>query len=122
MQEDRFQYKLVVVVRSDLKLSPGKMAVQVANAAVGCALECRERSRKKFDAWLKEGQRKVVVRVKSLSELHMTRESARGRGLITSLVADAGLTEVPPGTVTCLGIGPAGNEEVDPVTGGLQLL
>ncbi len=122
MQEDKFQYKLVVVVRSDLKLSPGKMAVQVAHAAVGCALQCREGNRKTFDAWLKEGQRKVVVRIKSLSELHMIRENARGRGLVTSLVADAGLTEVPPGTVTCLGIGPAENDEIDPVTGSLQLL
>ena len=52
----------------------------------------------------------------------MVRENARGRGLVTSLVADAGLTEVPPGTVTCLGIGPAENGEIDPVTGSLQLL
>ncbi len=122
MQGDRFQYKLVVAVRTDLKLSPGKMAVQVAHAAVGCAVECREGNRKIFDAWLKEGQRKIVVRVKSVSELHLLREAARARGLMTSLVADAGLTEVPPGTVTCLGIGPAKNMEIDPLTGGLQLL
>ncbi len=122
MHADSFQYKLVVVVRSDLRLSPGKMAVQVAHAAVGCALKCREENRRIFDAWLRDGQRKVVVRVKSLGELHLLREIAAGRALVTTIVADAGLTEVPPGTITCLGIGPAKNEEVDPVTGELQLM
>ena len=117
-----FQYKLVVAVRTDLKLSAGKTAVQVAHAAVSCAVQCLQKEKKKFSSWMDEGQRKIVVRVKNLEELHALREDARRNGLITSLIADAGLTEIPAGTVTCVGIGPAENQEIDTVTGNLPLL
>ena len=49
-------------------------------------------------------------------------ELAKRRGLPSFLVRDAGLTELEPGTVTCLGIGPEREEEIDRITGDLPLL
>lgn len=115
-------YKMVFAVRRDLKLGPGKLAVQVAHAAVALALQNAKARRKEFDAWLDDGQKKVVVRVEGLEQLHRLKSDAEARGLPTSLVQDAGLTEVPPGTVTCLGIGPARDREMDPITGALPLV
>jgi PTH2 family peptidyl-tRNA hydrolase len=57
-----------------------------------------------------------------MKTLYELKSIAEGLGITTSLVQDAGLTEVPPGTVTCLGIGPAPNPEVDKVTGSLSLM
>lgn len=122
MAAEDFEYKVVVAVRRDLRLSPGKLAVQVAHACVNLALMERNRKREAFHAWLGEGQRKVAVRVEGLRDLYGLRAQAEERGLPTTLVQDAGLTEVEPGTITCLGIGPGSNGELDPITGELPLL
>lgn len=115
-------HKLVVAVRSDLELSRGKLAVQVAHASVMAAFDAKARHRRWFADWYAEGQKKVVVKAAGLPELHALRTRARALGLPTALVEDAGLTELPPGTVTCLAVGPGPNELVDRVTGSLRLV
>jgi PTH2 family peptidyl-tRNA hydrolase len=115
------EYKLVVVVRTDLGLTKGKMAVQVAHASVNCAMQAYGRRRRVYDEWLREGQKKIVAKVSTVRELLELKSMAEAKGLTTSLVTDAGLTQVPPGTTTCLGIGPAAAKEVDPLTGHLGL-
>lgn len=104
------------MVRGDLRLSKGKLAAQVSHASVTAA----DRSDCKRD-WLPE-QKKVVVECGSLDELLDLHEQARQLGLSTALIRDAGHTEIPSGTITCLGIGPAAEEELDKVTGNLKLL
>jgi len=115
------EYKLVVVVRDDLRMSGGKLAVQVAHAAVSCALQAKAKRPEWFSKWFKEGQRKVVVKAKGLEDLIALKDKASRAGLPNELVTDAGLTELPPSTTTCLGIGPAPESQMDPITGALPL-
>jgi len=119
---EEFKFKQVLVVRSDLKMSKGKTAVQVAHASLLAADEARRRWRRWWKGWIGEGQRKVVVKVSSLEELLRLKKEADLIGLPTSMVEDKGLTEVPPGTVTSIGIGPAPSGKVDAITGELPLL
>jgi PTH2 family peptidyl-tRNA hydrolase len=72
-------------------------------------------------SWLNEGQKKVVAKVKSLESLEKLRREAENNNLPNALIEDKGLTQVPPGTVTALGIGPAPEEEVDRITHDLPL-
>ncbi|OGS52015.1 MAG: aminoacyl-tRNA hydrolase [Euryarchaeota archaeon RBG_13_61_15] len=120
-RKGEMEYKLVVVVRDDLKMSGGKLAAQVAHAAVTCALEAKARKTKWFSAWYAEGQRKVVLRARDLEELRILNDKASRAGLPRTLITDAGLTELPPNTTTCLGIGPAPEGEIDQITGHLPL-
>src|SRR3990172_306733 len=115
-------HKLVVAVRADLDLSRGKLAVQVAHASVMAALDAKARHRRWFAAWDAEGQEKGGVRAPGIPELHGLRARARALGLPTALVEDAGLTELPPGTVTCLAVGPGPNELVDQGTGHPEVM
>ena len=119
---DEFEYKQVIVFRGDLKLSKGKIAAQAGHAAVSAAEEARKRHRGWWDAWLFEGQRKIAVKVKDEKELLELEEAAEELGLPNALIVDRGLTEIPPDTITCLGIGPAPAEKVDRLTADLPLL
>lgn len=116
------KYKMVIAVREDLNLSCGKIAAQASHAAVTCALEAKKSKTKWFNSWRLEGAKKVVVKVADLEELRYLERLAKSKKLIACAITDAGLTEVLPNTVTCVGIGPAPNELIDPVTGTLSLL
>jgi PTH2 family peptidyl-tRNA hydrolase len=117
-----FHYKQVIVFRSDLKLSKGKIAAQSGHAAVSAAEEARKHHKVWWKAWISEGQCKIAVKVKSEKEILELEKQAKELALPYALIMDRGLTEVPPGTITCLGIGPAPSEIVDKLTGRLPLL
>jgi len=116
-----FEYKQVLVFRKDLKMGKGKIAAQAGHAAVSAAQEAYVRRKQWWEAWLSEGQRKIAVKVPSEKELHDLEAAADKLGLPYALIVDRGLTQIPEGTVTCLGIGPAPNGLVDRLTGHLPL-
>ena len=113
--------KMVIVARKDIKLSAGKLAAQVGHAAVDCALKAKRHQPDAFEKWYSEGQKKVVVKAESERELFRLKLEAERAGLTTALIADAGHTELPPGTITVLGVGPGREIDVDRVTGSLPL-
>lgn len=116
------EYKQVIVVRTDIKMSKGKLAAQVAHASVTAAELARVRYHEWWTAWFAQGQKKVVLKVSSLDELLKIKEQADKEKLPNALIQDRGLTELPPGTITALGIGPAPSDRIDKITGSLPLL
>jgi len=110
--------KQVIAARTDLGMGRGKLAAQVAHAAMNAAENADPDA---VRAWKDAGQPKIVVKVGSESELLEVAENARRRGLPTSIVRDAGRTQLDSGTATTCGVGPAQDNEVDAVTGDLSL-
>lgn len=103
-------------------MSRGKIAAQAGHAAVSAAEEARKHHGGWWKIWMKEGQCKIAVKVKNEKELLELEKKAKELALPCSLITDRGLTEVPPGTATCLGIGPAPTEKIDIITAMLSLL
>ncbi|HUH99952.1 MAG TPA: peptidyl-tRNA hydrolase Pth2 [Nitrososphaerales archaeon] len=117
------EIKQVIVVRSDLKMGKGKTAAQVAHAALDAAEVAKNRHPDWYESWREQGQAKVVVKTDGGEDaLEELQKQARSLGLPVSLIVDRGLTQLEPGTQTCLGIGPAPSGEIDRVTGKLKLL
>ena len=103
-------------------MGKGKLAAQVAHASLSSAEAAMKRRPSWFDGWKEGGQAKIVLRVESEEDLKILYQKAKTAGLPASVVEDRGLTQLEPGTVTCLGIGPAPDAEIDEITGKLKLL
>lgn len=111
--------KMALVVRTDLSMTKGKIAAQVAHAAIQCF---RSQDKSKLDSWLRQGQPKVVLKVGSLEDLEGIQRAVQAQGLCNQTILDAGHTQIPSGTLTVLGIGPDTEEKINQVVGHLKLM
>lgn len=111
--------KQVIVIRNDLKMSKGKTAAQACHACLG---SYKKVNTDKIQDWERDGEKKVIVKVNRLEKLFEIKEIAKKNNVPNYMVKDAGRTEIPTGTITCLGIGPDDDEIVDKVTQNLKLL
>lgn len=114
--------QMSLIVRSDLKMSPGKIGAQCAHAAVLCYAKAAKSKPAHLDRWLNLGQPKVVLRVGSQGEIDYLSKLANEKNVVNGVVYDAGRTEVLAGTQTVLGIGPDTKTKIDELTGKLRLL
>lgn len=117
-----FSFKQIIIIRTDIKMSKGKIAAQAGHAAVSSAEYARKNRPEWWSPWINEGQCKIAVKVGSEEEILELERKARSANLPIALIVDRGLTELPPSTITCLGIGPAPSNKVDSITGNLHLL
>ena len=120
-ESNEYLSTMVLIVRSDLKLSSGKMVAQTGHAAVEIALKAKRSEPNLLTRWRNEGARKIALKVANEDALKQLYNDAINAKLITYLVKDAGHTEIPPGTLTVVGIlGP--RRAVDALVGNLSLL
>jgi len=85
-----FSFKQVIAVRVDLKMGKGKLAVQVAHAALGAAEEARRTRRGWYDRWVSEGQAKIAVKVGSEKEVQDLKRRAEKLGYLSPLSRTGG--------------------------------
>ncbi|OLN91949.1 Peptidyl-tRNA hydrolase 2 [Colletotrichum chlorophyti] len=122
--------KLVLVVRTDLGMTKGKMAAQASHATLACykslskaaARDPSSPAAKILSRWERLGQAKIAVQIKNQEEMLDLMRKARGLGVTAEVIADAGRTQIEAGSLTVLGVGPAPRSLVDQITGHLKLL
>ena len=111
--------KQIIVVRDDIEMSPGKLAAQCCHASVSAVLASKKT---KVSGWTAGGQKKIVLQVPGEESLFELKRKCDKAGIVSFLVSDAGHTELVPGTVTAIGIGPDADGKIDKITGSLKLL
>jgi PTH2 family peptidyl-tRNA hydrolase len=111
--------KQVIVLRRDLQMSTRKLTVQACHASVAAVLGAKKDA---LESWNVEGQTKIVLEVNSLAELHNLKTRCEQVGILNVLISDAGRTELAPGAITALAIGPADDLLIDKITGSTPLL
>uniref|UniRef100_A0A182QSL9 peptidyl-tRNA hydrolase n=1 Tax=Anopheles farauti TaxID=69004 RepID=A0A182QSL9_9DIPT len=116
------EYKMVLVVRNDLKMGKGKIAAQCGHAAVGAFETGVQKTPALIKKWRNSGQAKIAVKVESEAVMMEIYQTARANKLNCCLIRDAGRTQIEPNTKTVLAIGPAPVAALDSVTGQLKLL
>jgi PTH2 family peptidyl-tRNA hydrolase len=111
--------------------STGKIAAQCGHATLACFKSISKAARaagpsspaaRLLQRWEHHGQAKVALQTKSADEMHELMAKARSLGITAEVIADAGRTQIDPGSLTVLGVGPAPKSAVDQVTGHLKLL
>ncbi|KAI5124469.1 hypothetical protein M0805_008352 [Coniferiporia weirii] len=112
--------KLVLVVRTDLKLWPGDIAAH--NATLACYKALTLKNPKLVRHWEVTGQAKIALKGTSEEQLLELEAIAKSLNLCARVVHDKELTKDKEGTRTVLGIGPAPVELINQVTGKLRLL
>jgi PTH2 family peptidyl-tRNA hydrolase len=103
-------------------MSIGKMITQACHAAVAANELAKKTHSKQWRSWVDEGSKKVALEAEDFEELQELAVLAEQLELVNVYITDAGYTEVLPGTVTCLAIGPDEEYKINKVTGKLPLL
>ena len=116
------EIKQVIIIRKDLGMGVGKTVAQGSHASLMSYLETVRSGGKVAEEWIAAGEKKIVLKVDSEEVLRKLYEAFKYKKIPCALVSDAGLTELPPGTVTALGIGPWRSRDIDLFTSGLKLL
>ncbi|KAF8350247.1 peptidyl-tRNA hydrolase PTH2-domain-containing protein [Amanita rubescens] len=113
--------KLVLVVRTDLGMTSGKVAAQSGHATLACYKALMRKNPELVRHWERTGQAKIALKANSEEQLLELEAIAKSLNLCARSIQDAGHTQVEAGTRTVLGIGPAPVELIDKVTGKLRL-
>lgn len=123
--------KQVIVVNNELrsKLRHGKLAAQVSHASLGAVFSISIDSHTvksiplspELKVWFNEKFTKVVLRADNEEHLLAIHKQAEEAGLMTALIKDIGNTVFHEPTYTCVGIGPATDDQLNPITGDLKM-
>lgn len=109
--------KLVLLVRTDLKMDKGKIAAQCCHATLACYKSMQGSNPQLLKHWERIGQAKVALKCPTEEEMNRLEKHAKSLGLCARSIRDAGRTQIAAGSKTVLGIGPGPVKIVDQVTG-----
>lgn len=116
--------KIVLVIRNDLNMSEGKIVSQTSHAVADLIMNNEHSSPlywELFDLWSQTGMKIVTLCCDSQDQITRIENTCKELKVPHTVVRDAGRTQVPEGSVTCMGIGPLAEQTAKKLTGNLAL-
>ena len=114
--------KMVCIVNQGLKMGKGKIAAQVGHGAVMATMKVGAEKPMYLEQWLATGQKKVCLKGRDADHLLALEKQAKAVGISTTIIRDAGHTQIPSGSLTVLALGPDTDLELEQITSELKLL
>ncbi|WP_315922183.1 aminoacyl-tRNA hydrolase [Mesorhizobium sp. SP-1A] len=115
------ELKMWLLLRKDLPMTEGKLAVQSGHAFGTCMVNVAFKNPELMKAYLADAQPKISVRVKNQNELETCIELCRQAGIEATTITDAGRTEFNEPTMTLGAIGPCYRDDLPKRVKKLQL-
>ena len=110
------EYTMAIIINSSLKMSAGKVAAQAAHGAVRAALTSQSVRSEVLERWLEQGGRKICLQTDSFDTLKSIQLKASKLRIQSVEIQDAGLTEIPAGSLTVVVLGPGSKSKIEKLT------
>ncbi|KAI9347303.1 peptidyl-tRNA hydrolase PTH2-domain-containing protein [Obelidium mucronatum] len=114
-------WKMVLLVRTDLDMGKGKAAAQCCHATLAAFRKIEVKDPKGLRCWEKYGQAKVTLKCPNEDEMLALQKKARSMGIVAESIRDAGRTQIAANSRTVLAVGPGPKKLIDEVCGHLKL-
>jgi peptidyl-tRNA hydrolase, PTH2 family len=109
--------KMVLCIRTDLKMGKGKIVAQACHGATGALKKAEYAAPKLYKKFWRGGSAKIALKCPSEGMMLNIQAMARELKLVSYVVCDAGRTQIAAGSRTVVAIGPAPVSEINKITG-----
>lgn len=117
------ELRIYLVVRTDLDMPKGKLAVQSMHGALGLFKECITKEQQLMTRYMvSRFEYKVSLKAKNLAALMRAQRECKDAGIPTFTVEDAGFTVFEEPTTTAVAVGPVKKSDLPKYVQRLQLL
>lgn len=111
--------RIYLLVRDDLKMGIGKIAVQCGHAVQELVLQCPKPLMKKYKL---NGCTKICLKIENKNEMQDLQDLCKKNKILHYIVVDAGQTQISSGSETVIGIGPIWTHQIKSMVQELKLL
>mgnify|MGYP001043592211 CR=1 FL=1 len=111
-------HKCIVLVRTDLKMTKGKIISQVSHGIINNSFKV---NKNKLINWRENGEKIVTLKINNYQNMLNIYNKAINNNIISHIVIDQGLTQVDTNTPTVCVLGPDKEKKFKDITSHLKL-
>ena len=113
---------MYIIVNNDLSMGKGKIIAQCCHGVCDVIRRFATQKDEIYRSWLKDGQKKIVIKATQKQLIALLNEFTNNTNVWCHGVYDAGLTQIPENSLTCVVFRPLANNQIPEIIKSLKLL